>query len=403
MNEFKINKYITLRLEGSITVIYVKGKRFDQCKYLLFNIVKGDQMAKKIDSIDEMEEYLEDKLEYQEIMHFDIEPEEEFQAHCSNIQAWAENDYDTRILHRNLAFPLLKRLYQEGDVVARRVFKDEVAQRVGMGTNNTILFLCIEGYLEVFNGEEFDCLLEENKKNLNELRDYLISKEINLNVYMISFIIKSSRKLNLEKELIKNKLLLSKFLATIVSILKDKRYNWNHFESNLITDIVPIILKMLTHKMKDDLTNIVVLNEALNFIDIFLKPILKKENRYLKEKNFHYLLKKYFEQKNFEVKINSLGSQFCNIHNRSNSGIEIGSINSTSKNAFYYNLITMNFPTNYSSKNYIFLEIIGDALFNDGICINSYYYPKDREFNLITLVYNEDLSNIDTMFERSSL
>ena len=77
MNEFKINKYITLRLEGSITVIYIKGKRFDQCKYLLLNIVKGDQMAKKIDSIDEMEEYLDDKLENQEIMNFDIEPEEE--------------------------------------------------------------------------------------------------------------------------------------------------------------------------------------------------------------------------------------------------------------------------------------------------------------------------------------
>ncbi len=92
MNEFKINKYIILRLEGSITVIYVKGKRFDQCKYLLFNIVKGDQMAKKIDSIDEMEEYLDDKLEYQEILNFDIEPEEEFQAHCSNIQAWAEKE-----------------------------------------------------------------------------------------------------------------------------------------------------------------------------------------------------------------------------------------------------------------------------------------------------------------------
>lgn len=114
------------------------------------------------------------------VMGDDIDPEEEFQAHCSNIQAWAENEYDTRILHRNLSFPLLKRLYQEGDVVARKVFKDEVAQRVGMGNSNTILFLCIEGYLEVFNGEEFDCLLEENKKNLNELREYLISKEKNL-------------------------------------------------------------------------------------------------------------------------------------------------------------------------------------------------------------------------------
>ena len=38
MKEFKVNRYITLKLERDETVIYIKQKRFDQCKFLLLNI-----------------------------------------------------------------------------------------------------------------------------------------------------------------------------------------------------------------------------------------------------------------------------------------------------------------------------------------------------------------------------
>ncbi len=37
-SKFKVNKYITLRLENSKTVIYVRGKKFQQCKYLFLDI-----------------------------------------------------------------------------------------------------------------------------------------------------------------------------------------------------------------------------------------------------------------------------------------------------------------------------------------------------------------------------
>lgn len=37
MREFKVNEYITLKLEGGKTNIYVKGQLFNQCKfYCLF-------------------------------------------------------------------------------------------------------------------------------------------------------------------------------------------------------------------------------------------------------------------------------------------------------------------------------------------------------------------------------
>ncbi len=38
MKEFKVNEYITLKLEGIKTNIYVKGQLFNQCKFLLLNI-----------------------------------------------------------------------------------------------------------------------------------------------------------------------------------------------------------------------------------------------------------------------------------------------------------------------------------------------------------------------------
>ena len=46
-----------------------------------------------------------------------------------NLQVWAEMNYDTRILHRNLAFPLLKKLAQVGDPIAKKALKDEIAKR----------------------------------------------------------------------------------------------------------------------------------------------------------------------------------------------------------------------------------------------------------------------------------
>ena len=49
-------------------------------------------------------------------------PEEEFMAHCSNIQAFFENELNTDILHSDIAFPLLKKLVRLGYKPAEEVF-----------------------------------------------------------------------------------------------------------------------------------------------------------------------------------------------------------------------------------------------------------------------------------------
>ena len=57
MKEFKVNEYITLRLEDGRTFIYLKDERFLQCFRLFLNI-PGEKISdyNQIDSIDEATE-----------------------------------------------------------------------------------------------------------------------------------------------------------------------------------------------------------------------------------------------------------------------------------------------------------------------------------------------------------
>jgi len=127
--EFKINEFLSLRLEEGKTIIYVKGKRFGQCKFLLLD-VSTDQPRSfdEIASIDETAEKLDGSLESGGRSRT-IPPETEFWGQCSNLQAWYEHEYNTRLLHRNLAFPLLEKLAYCGDSLAKKVFKKEIAKR----------------------------------------------------------------------------------------------------------------------------------------------------------------------------------------------------------------------------------------------------------------------------------
>ena len=128
MNEFKIDDYITLKLEENKTIIYIAGERFRQCKFLLLNIpVDKISSFNKIKSIDEAAEKLDGSLEEDDAYFYDIPPETEFWGHCSNLQVWVEQKYNSRLLHRNLAFPLLKKLTEARDPLAKGVFKEEIA------------------------------------------------------------------------------------------------------------------------------------------------------------------------------------------------------------------------------------------------------------------------------------
>jgi len=158
MKEFRVNEFLTLKLEEGNTNIYVNGEPFDQCKYLMLNIpIDETKRFEDIESIDEVAEQLGWTYDGQEGVEYDIDPETEFWGHCSNLQAWYEHNYDTRLLHSNLSFPLLKKLVEVGDTVANKVFKEEIVKRFKSGCSNDnlpIITYLFHGYFDYLEKNE---------------------------------------------------------------------------------------------------------------------------------------------------------------------------------------------------------------------------------------------------------
>ena len=173
MIEFKVNDYISLQLEDGKTVIYVAGKRFRQCKYLLLDI-PIDEISEfdQIESIDDAAERLDKSMEDEDLPRI-VPVKVEFWGHCSNLQVWSENNYDTRILHSNMAFPLLKKLSESGDIVALRVFKEEIAKRFSQGNDTVRTFLIEEEYMDLLSREEVLSLGIEQIEIIHGLEDLL--------------------------------------------------------------------------------------------------------------------------------------------------------------------------------------------------------------------------------------
>lgn len=155
---FQVNEFISLSFEEDSTIIYVAGQSFLQCKYLLLQI-SPENVGEydDIDSIDEVADLLDHSLE-EHLEEFEIPPETEFWGHCSNLQVWAEYNYDTRLLHSNLAFPLLKRLTEVGDSIAKGVFQEEICKRFESHNPSTMIYLLRNQYISY--------LTEEQKKDL---------------------------------------------------------------------------------------------------------------------------------------------------------------------------------------------------------------------------------------------
>ncbi|NVM38556.1 MAG: GTP-binding protein [Candidatus Lokiarchaeota archaeon] len=169
--EFRINDYLALKLENNKTNIYVGEKLFNHCKYLLLNIDRNNfKEYDELESIDEAAERLDDRMHGIRFQKYHISPETEFWGHCSNIQAWYENEYDTRILHRNLAFSLLEALIKAGDPLAEKVMKEEIAHRLESGYPSVVMYLIKQNYLKYLTQEELNTIFENPnfQKNLSK-------------------------------------------------------------------------------------------------------------------------------------------------------------------------------------------------------------------------------------------
>lgn len=93
MLEFKVNKYITLKLENRESKIYVLDRFFNQCKSLYLAVSLNEINNYDVDALDDIQQKLGIPLNEREDFNSSliIPPEDEFWGHCSNLQAWAEN------------------------------------------------------------------------------------------------------------------------------------------------------------------------------------------------------------------------------------------------------------------------------------------------------------------------
>ncbi|MHA1986291.1 MAG: leucine-rich repeat domain-containing protein [Promethearchaeota archaeon] len=176
MKEFRVNNFITLRLEGGNTIIYVADEKFQQCKFLLFNIIV-DKLSTfdEIESIDAAAERLDKSMEATIERTISIPSETEFWGHCSNLQVWYENNYDTRLLHSNLAFPLLKKLVDVGDPAAKKIFKEEIAKRFTSNNLTVVSFLTKRKYFKYLEIDELKALKDDlSDKTQSCIRDILL-------------------------------------------------------------------------------------------------------------------------------------------------------------------------------------------------------------------------------------
>jgi len=206
MSEFRINEHLSLKLEEGKTNIYVDNERFSQCKYLLLNIhIDKISTFDEIQSIDEasvnFNKFLDSSQEGT-INPVEIPPEVEFWGHCSNLQVWAENRYDTRLLHRNLAFPLLNKLAEVGDSLAKVVFKEEIIKRFSSGERTVMQFLMSKRYFEMLDEEELETyffsmprLFKEFFVKLRDEKDEEVREEFENDLYYLLKILRKTDRL----------------------------------------------------------------------------------------------------------------------------------------------------------------------------------------------------------------
>lgn len=299
--EYVINKYITLKLERGKTNIYVKERLFRQCIRLILNIPTTKvRMYDKIDSIDEAVEIYDKYLYRNKIVQGvfprpintipnSITAEEEFKGHYSNIQAWFECNYDTRILHRNLVFPLLKRLTDIGDPIAKRRFKEEIAMRFESGHLTVMRFLLKEGYLNYLNEEELGNILETilEKSKDSEFINKSFSKP-NSNVYRTFYLpflkVLSRKGVNRARILLQNE---------IVAKFKERLYQDIGFllRNNYLECCIPKDSQNLGTLLELETLPTVILEQLANRgFSQADEEFKKRKNRNLKYINDHFYI-----------------------------------------------------------------------------------------------------------------
>jgi len=157
---FKITDYLEVILTDDDKIeIRINGERFMQCTHVLTTIHTDEiENVLLLESVDEIQ------TENTTVIDVDTR----FFVHRSNLQAWVENCFDTRMLHSNLSFPILKRLVEIG-VVKETLLKEEVAKRFECGNDAIRDFLILNDYTKLLTKKELRSILPPECDILREI------------------------------------------------------------------------------------------------------------------------------------------------------------------------------------------------------------------------------------------
>ncbi len=160
-----INRFLDVAYDEQVgrARVLVGGKPFLHCSFIVTTFPVGDDIP-QIDSIEDCAMCL--KHDARVLEHLGarewLTPAEEVLAHASNLQAWAENGYDMRLLHKNIAFPLLMELANAGDENAKRILDSEIGIRIREGNLATQITI-VNTVLDYIRDPELLKILLENK------------------------------------------------------------------------------------------------------------------------------------------------------------------------------------------------------------------------------------------------
>ena len=153
---------LSIQLIGEEVVIFVNGEEFIQCSNLVLAIQGEDVgMLEEVDSIDHLAEFSKEynnAYPYYAEMQVAIQPESAFWGHCSNIQAWVEHEFDSELLHSNLAFPLLHELSKHGYMLAKECLAEEILRRLKSGYVPTVQYLVEQGFVSLLSSDQLAAL-----------------------------------------------------------------------------------------------------------------------------------------------------------------------------------------------------------------------------------------------------
>ena len=134
VKECKINEFLTVKLEGDKTYIYVGKKRISKCKVLELEFLKSEGM---------------------------LDPEVQFLGHCSTLEVWNESGYEPKFLNSQACFMLLRELSHAGDLVAKRKIKEEIVHHLESDRSTMISVIMKERLLYCLEEEEQELLIAQ--------------------------------------------------------------------------------------------------------------------------------------------------------------------------------------------------------------------------------------------------